>query len=201
MIRSLVVFLCLSGVLALDSTCSPKTRWKVLNTLFDAVPPPGATAPKPVSPSAGATTTVAEQSKGRKPPKVSGIPEEKQHDWDAVKELLPEDGEGYTDWVEAIRKGLITPWAGLNESVPPEKFFGYDLIFKAESEEDDALFPHTLHSEWLACSSCHPALFTGFDYIRGDLNMDAIDEGQYCGACHNTVAFPADNCNRCHPNQ
>jgi c(7)-type cytochrome triheme protein len=29
--------------------------------------------------------------------------------------------------------------------------------------------------------------------------MTAMLKGEYCGACHLTVAFPLHNCKRCHP--
>ena len=29
--------------------------------------------------------------------------------------------------------------------------------------------------------------------------MSAILNGEFCGVCHLTVAFPMDDCQRCHP--
>lgn len=184
--------------------CSPKTRWKVLNTLFDAVPPPGEKTEKPASPAppkTAAKTTVENQS--RTPPVVPGIPPEKMSDWKQVEALLPKDDSGGVDWVAALREGVIAPWAGLTEDAPPKREFGFDFIYKPENKEDDAVFPHSSHSEWLACNNCHPSVFEGFDFLRGALNMDAVEDGQYCGRCHGKVAFPQgdDNCTRCHPNQ
>ncbi|MBI2061948.1 MAG: hypothetical protein HYT87_19585 [Nitrospirae bacterium] len=184
--------------------CSPKARWKVLNTLFDAVPPPEEKADKsktPAPPKAASRATLENQS--RTPPKVPGIPAEKLSDWKQVEELLPKDDSGGVDWVAALREGIIEPWAGLTEDAPPKRDFGFDFIYKAESKDDDAVFFHSSHAEWLACNNCHPAVFEGFDFSRGELNMDAVDEGKYCGRCHGTVAFPRgdENCTRCHPNQ
>ena len=49
-------------------------------------------------------------------------------------------------------------------------------------------FPHRSHTEWLACANCHPDPFptkAGSSEIR----MANIFRGQFCGKCHDRVAF------------
>ncbi len=64
------------------------------------------------------------------------------------------------------------------------------------------VFSGKVHAEkGLKCADCHPAVFKmkkGGDAI----NMAAINEGKFCGHCHNgTKAFSAKdaaNCAKCH---
>ncbi len=58
-------------------------------------------------------------------------------------------------------------------------------------------FSHNVHDSF-NCSSCHTRLF-GFSYNEEKITMDAIDRGEYCGACHNgEIAFSSTNCMACH---
>ncbi|NIQ97960.1 MAG: hypothetical protein GWN87_30205, partial [Desulfuromonadales bacterium] len=80
--------------------------------------------------------------------------------------------------------------------------FKWDFYFAGPDPETDAYFPHSSHTEWLTCESCHPAIFPyrelGMDPSgRYGIVMDQIFEGEYCGKCHGTVAFSLDSCNRC----
>lgn len=62
---------------------------------------------------------------------------------------------------------------------------------------DAALFSHWLHKR-TACYSCHPSVFPqaglGFDH-------DAMDDGRFCGSCHDgktTKSFDDMECEECH---
>ena len=58
-------------------------------------------------------------------------------------------------------------------------------------------FPHLAHTRWLDCSNCHPAIFLP-QKGANKVNMDAIIGGEYCGRCHDKVAFALWTCERCH---
>ncbi len=58
-------------------------------------------------------------------------------------------------------------------------------------------FSHQRHSGF-QCRDCHTGLF-GFSYSRGQISMESIQKGKYCGACHNgEMAFSSSNCVACH---
>lgn len=63
-----------------------------------------------------------------------------------------------------------------------------------------AVFPHWVHRIRYRCYACHPA---PFEMKAGGtkITMDAIQDGKFCGACHNgkvAWAVSFDSCNRCH---
>ncbi len=72
---------------------------------------------------------------------------------------------------------------------------------------DSPMFSHQVHVIDLAleCSSCHTDTFEkkrGAAVAAGDYTMKALEEGKYCGTCHNDddafgVADP-DTCASCH---
>ena len=51
----------------------------------------------------------------------------------------------------------------------------------------------------LKCSECHPKIFK-MKKGSAKFTMSEINDGKFCGACHNgTKAFaPKDNCTKCH---
>jgi len=59
-------------------------------------------------------------------------------------------------------------------------------------------FNHDAHAEMFGCRECHPKLFL-MSAGTSRITMSDIDNGAYCGACHNgEAAFPATECMRCH---
>lgn len=132
------------------------------------------------------------------PPAVEKAPQEVPSaiesilDPDSVLALLPKHQSGQIDWSMAIRDSTIRPRAALpNEATSPTSNFGFDFYFGAF----ETYFPHSSHTAWLTCGSCHPAIFRQ----RGlKTSMQEISEGETCGACHGVVAFSLDACERCH---
>jgi c(7)-type cytochrome triheme protein len=61
----------------------------------------------------------------------------------------------------------------------------------------DIVFSHAKHTVWNGCEVCHPDIFA---VKKGGtkFTMVQIFEGQSCGACHASVAFPLIDCQRCH---
>jgi len=72
-----------------------------------------------------------------------------------------------------------------------------DVVIVAEGSAENVLFSHKAHTEWLACGNCHERLF---QMQRGanPVGMIKITQKESCGACHGSVAFPMDDCQRCH---
>ena len=63
----------------------------------------------------------------------------------------------------------------------------------------DVTFSHEDHFSELDCSSCHPDIFNIKKRGTVDFSMDNNIFGNYCGVCHMRVAFPMNDCKRCHP--
>jgi c(7)-type cytochrome triheme protein len=110
---------------------------------------------------------------------------------------LPYDANGFPDWMQALNRGLIKPRAGLSGKEKME-VLDLDIIMRNTKEMPFVRFPHRSHTEWLACSNCHPDLFptkAGSSTIQ----MSNIFRGEYCGKCHDRVAFVTFfSCCRCH---
>jgi c(7)-type cytochrome triheme protein len=60
-------------------------------------------------------------------------------------------------------------------------------------------FNHDLHATmYNSCKECHPKLFL-MSAGASRITMNDIENGAYCGACHNgESAFPSSECSRCH---
>jgi len=117
-------------------------------------------------------------------------------------------GDG-VNWVESLQTGVISPKTSLynkenSSSMPlPEHLKKERLRWTAKSPKYPVSvavsFPHEAHVKWLDCANCHPDIFMVQKNGTVDFDKDKILEGQYCGVCHLTVAFPMDGCRRCHP--
>lgn len=65
-------------------------------------------------------------------------------------------------------------------------------------------FSHTFHVEGkgLKCNACHTKVFKMKKGKSGDLTMAAMEEGKFCGACHDgKQAFSVKDkatCEKCH---
>ena len=84
--------------------------------------------------------------------------------------------------------------------------FADDLDDMPEDSEG-AMFSHQLHvvDMELSCDSCHPDTFEqefGAAEAKGDYTMASLEEGQYCGMCHDgDTAFGVkdpESCITCH---
>lgn len=103
------------------------------------------------------------------------------------------------DWVQSLRRGLISPARYLREK-PFGMPFEKTLLLEAEmSNIPPAIFPHRAHTDWMGCETCHPHVFNIKKKTTRHFTMAAILKGEFCGACHLNVAFPMNDCARCHP--
>lgn len=110
---------------------------------------------------------------------------------------LPFDANGFPDWMRALNRGLIKPRAGLDEQAKME-VLDLDVLMRNTKEMPYVRFPHRSHTEWLACSNCHPDPFPT-QAGSSTIQMRNIFRGEYCGKCHDRVAFVTFfSCDRCH---
>ena len=116
---------------------------------------------------------------------------------DEATRNLPYEANGFPDWMRALNEGLIRPRSDLRGTQEME-VLDLDIIMKNTKEMPHVRFPHRSHTRWLACANCHPAPFAS---IAGStrIRMSDIFRGQYCGMCHDRVAFITFfSCSRCH---
>ena len=116
-----------------------------------------------------------------------------------LRPLVKSDYGDGINWVASLRKGAVTPLSFLKT---PSKEPSYDRELSLEAEWvrfPPAVFPHKAHTDWLACSNCHPDVFNIKKKTTQHFSMPLILKGEFCGVCHVSVAFPMNDCKRCHP--
>lgn len=105
----------------------------------------------------------------------------------------------YVDWVKAIDSKALNPrWERTDPAAEPF-VMDLDIVRPVKASVPDVVFPHRQHTEWLACSNCHPAIFIP-QKGANQISMSAILLGQKCGVCHGKVSFPVTtkSCTKCH---
>ena len=103
------------------------------------------------------------------------------------------------DWAKALTDGTIKPKNSLSNDFKPVVL---DRTLKLEAEMSGippAVFPHKIHTEWLDCEMCHPDIFNIKKKTTKHFSMWRILNNEFCGVCHLRIAFPIDDCKRCHP--
>ena len=114
----------------------------------------------------------------------------------SVFQPLPKDTRGDVDWAKSLNIKAISPRTSLRgeaEMVVWEQ----DILFQDTAAMPYVKFPHSTHSQWLACENCHDQIFAPQKGVA-DISMESIYSGQHCGVCHGKVAFSPTNCERCH---
>lgn len=110
---------------------------------------------------------------------------------------FPLDRRGFVDWTRTLAEGRIRPRAGLDAD-RKETVLDLDVVMRNTAQMPYVRFPHRGHTEWLACASCHPAPFD-LEHRGRPIRMEEIFRGEYCGMCHDRVAFISwYACERCH---
>jgi len=186
---------CSDETLSLFFDIPPKTEQeKAAEAAAKLAPKPAPAAVSAAQP--GEATTAVEEGER---PEIEAI-----LNWEQASELLPKDDIDEVDWMAALRQGVIKPRAQITGQGNAEaKIFKWDFFFAGPDPESDAFFPHSAHTEWLTCESCHPALFPYRELGLGTsekygISMYRVFEGEFCGKCHGVVAFALDSCGRCH---
>jgi c(7)-type cytochrome triheme protein len=170
---------------------------RALSVFFD-LPPPSeekslAAAEKQPSPepTIAAETPVTTAAKETDRPAIETILV-----WEEFAKQLPKDRTtGQADWMAALREGIIKPRTAIDGPGHNAPAFKFDFFFPGPAPMFDAYFPHSSHTQWLACDSCHPKIFRT---PGTKITMADIKGGKYCGVCHGRVAFGLDQCARCH---
>jgi c(7)-type cytochrome triheme protein len=117
-------------------------------------------------------------------------------------QALPKErfGNGL-DWQQAEELGMIHPLDFVNGISIKRKSLTIQQDFALNPKLQsmpDIIFSHKKHTVWNGCELCHPEIFVGVKRGTTRYSMVGIFEGKYCGVCHNTVAFPLTDCQRCH---
>jgi c(7)-type cytochrome triheme protein len=123
-------------------------------------------------------------------------------DFASVTATLPKNtfGNG-VNWEQAAEEGLIKPsnhleGVSIDQSAKPIQ---NDFTIKPKSAGmGEIIFSHKKHVLWNGCEVCHPEVFKGGKRGAQAYSMEEIKQKKFCGVCHMTVAFPLDDCSRCH---
>jgi c(7)-type cytochrome triheme protein len=180
-------------------------------------PPSGGTVTLPASPavnqsneSVNADEEVIVRGKKLSIPKITGSVhprDDRYHDTDnnAIAVLqspteamadFPRDRRNEVDWVKTLDQGLIEPRADLKGETKMTTM-DKDILMKNTQFMPWVRFPHMAHTKWLACENCHPRIFIPQEDAN-PISMNKVLSGEYCGICHDKVAFSLFICERCH---
>lgn len=124
-----------------------------------------------------------------------------EYDFAKFTERFPKErfGNGI-NWEKAEEDGIIKLMDSIEGiSIPRKKLTTpKDLaLMPKQVEMPEIIFSHKKHAVWNGCELCHPEIF-GIKKGTTKYSMSEIFEGRYCGACHDRVAFPNLDCQRCH---
>ncbi|MCF6282522.1 MAG: hypothetical protein L3J28_10020 [Candidatus Polarisedimenticolaceae bacterium] len=108
---------------------------------------------------------------------------------------IPVDEHGFIDWLKLKKAGIFEPLTSLNGDYTPE-VRDNEILYISKSKIKNVLFSHNVHSSWIRCSSCHPAVFK--ENLKNNIKMVRMTKGQNCGLCHGKVSFTFADCDRCH---
>ncbi len=130
-----------------------------------------------------------------------GMKVQKEYEFETFTGKMPKSilGNGI-DWEEAESRGIIKPVDFLEGVSMPRVALTGQKDFSIESKSvwmTDVVFSHKKHSVWCGCEVCHPEIFP-IKKGATKYTMLQINEGEYCGACHDKVAFSLLDCQRCH---
>ena len=109
---------------------------------------------------------------------------------------FPVDRRKQINWVQALERGFIKPRADLLGKTEM-LVMDMDIVMKNTQFMPNVRFPHYQHTKWLACSNCHPKIFIPQEHAN-PITMNKVLRGEYCGVCHDKVAFALFTCERCH---
>lgn len=181
--------------------CSSASK-PLMAMLFD-IPPPGkepSNKPEPrqprrTTPSSGPELVISKEyialqealAKAGAPP-----------NWPDIYAKLPKDDEDNIIWADALAQKLINPAADIDGKAPQPKVMDEDIELSTSGKPKRmVIFSHKVHTTWLRCNNCHPAIFEK-EAGAAKITMNAIDEGKYCGVCHDKVALAPNGCKGCH---
>lgn len=106
------------------------------------------------------------------------------------------------DWAKSLKGGKITPVNSIRTGRFTMKFpdkLNTPIKLGTTSPRSDVIFSHEDHFAELDCSNCHPEIFNIKKKGTEAFTMDRNMYNNFCGVCHMRVAFPMNDCRRCHP--
>ncbi|HLC17513.1 MAG TPA: c(7)-type cytochrome triheme domain-containing protein [Thermodesulfobacteriota bacterium] len=110
---------------------------------------------------------------------------------------LPHDKFGFIDWVELRKTGAYRPVSTLDRETDEGKRENSILFETKIAGINGVPFSHSLHSQQINCSSCHPEPLKD-ELGANKITMREMAEGTQCGFCHGKASFKLADCNRCH---
>jgi len=116
----------------------------------------------------------------------------------------PRDGGELIDWLEAERLAFDPPAdfvEGVSLHAGRLKIDRNFSITIGGTWLGDVAFSHEQHARWNGCEGCHPEVFPNTSRGAAAYRMKDIVAGNFCGVCHDKVAFPLARCLRCHRTQ
>lgn len=116
---------------------------------------------------------------------------------EAFARLKPSSAGNYVDWVKSINEQKIQPRYDLMDPTAEGLVFDLNIVREVKGSMPDVVYPHKQHTQWLDCSNCHPDIFIP-QKGANEISMVEILLGKKCGVCHGKVAFPVNECRRCH---
>jgi c(7)-type cytochrome triheme protein len=122
-------------------------------------------------------------------------------EYETFTQGLPRSWSGLVDWEKAEADGLIRPADYLEGvSIKRDAIKNRKEITIASKAEwmTNVRFSHPKHAVWNGCEVCHPDIFPNAGGQERRYTMFSINSGEACGACHDKVAFPLAECERCH---
>lgn len=102
------------------------------------------------------------------------------------------------NWAKAMEEGVIRPRASIYDGYDSMPFDKRLVLVVEWGNIPPAIFAHKTHTPWLDCANCHPDIFNIKKKTTKHFSMKKLINSEYCGVCHLKVAFPLDDCKRCH---
>jgi c(7)-type cytochrome triheme protein len=125
----------------------------------------------------------------------------RKYEYNSYTARFPKDYYGI-DWQAAEARGIVKPVDFLEGvSMRKEKLQSReDFTIKTNLDwVNPVYFSHEKHTVWNGCELCHPEIFPTVRKSAAHYTMYSNVAGRHCGACHLKVAFPLNNCAKCHP--
>lgn len=126
----------------------------------------------------------------------------REHDFAAFTAKFPKSASGNgIDWEKAAEDGTVKPsdyLEGVSLKRSSRRIENDFAIQPKSPGMAEIIFSHRKHMNWNGCESCHPEIFKGGKRGSTVYSMAEIRQKKFCGVCHATVAFPIEDCSRCH---
>ncbi|HEY5973101.1 MAG TPA: c(7)-type cytochrome triheme domain-containing protein [Geobacteraceae bacterium] len=128
--------------------------------------------------------------------------EQREQEFRRFAEKMPRERFGNEiNWEQAEVKGLVKLTDFLEGVSMKRAALADQKDFSIGSKVEgvpDITFSHKKHTVWNGCEVCHPDIFIGVKRGTDKYSMVELFDGKYCGVCHDKVAFPQTDCQRCH---